>query len=446
MKLSKIQASLMAAAAMTMAGCTSYEIDMPENPEPAVGHEVSTMVVYEANPRLFSQNNECFPKLTERLDNIASMGCDVIWIMPIYEAGELESFGSPYCIRDFKKLNSKIGTADQFKSLVDKAHGLGMKVMLDWVANHTSWDNAWIKDHPDWYKHDENNHIVSPDNWPDVAQLDYSNADVAAAMQDAMLYWVNTYGIDGFRCDYADGVPESFWTSTIEKIHAVNEDFIMLAESANTNFFNCGFTWVYDWNSGSTVSGAFTGGKASEVVSEAASALSNLPEGKSMLRFVFNHDTASENAVDNMFGSVEAIPAAYVAVSMLGGTPLMYTTMEIAGLTGAQSFFDYKDFSASDFSAALAAEYGAINKAFKASAEVRRGVLADYSTKDVVCFTRSIPGQTLLVAVNTTGSVQTVRTPISFSEATMTDLIENKAVTVPMNIELQPYAYTILMN
>ena len=125
---------------------------------------------------------------------------------------------------------------------------------------------------------------------------------------------------------------------------------------------------------------------------------------------------------------------------------MIYTTMEIAGLTGAQSFFDYKDFSASDFSADLAAKYAAVNKAFKASAEVRRGMLADYSTKDVVCFTRSIPGLSLLVVVNTTGAEQSIRTPISFANATMTDLLNETTVTVPAEIQLQPYAYTILMN
>ncbi len=128
---------------------------------------------------------------------------------------------------------------------------------------------------------------------------------------------------------------------------------------------------------------------------------------------------------------------------MLNGTPMIYSSMDAEGLSGKLSFFEYRTL---DFSTTLSAEYKEINAAFKASAEVRRGELQDFSNSSVVCFTRSIPGHSLLVAVNTTGSTQTVKTPITLAGATMTDMLGGNSVTVPVVVELAPYAYTILIN
>ena len=98
------------------------------------------------------------------------------------------------------------------KELVDAAHAKGMKVILDWVANHTSWDNAWVTEHPDWYTQDANGNVVQPQEqpWADVADLNFDNETMQQAMIDAMKYWVTEIGIDGYRCDYAEGVPDAF--------------------------------------------------------------------------------------------------------------------------------------------------------------------------------------------------------------------------------------------
>lgn len=442
MKMTKIKAAAAAIAALAMSACTSYEIDMPANPEPTVGPEVSTQVIYEANPRFFAEQN-CLNALDAQLTRIADMGCDVLWIMPVFEPGELGSVGSPYCIRDFKALNPRYGTMADLKKLVDDAHGKGVKVILDWVSNHTSWDHPWIKEHPDRYEHDDQNRIVSPAGWADVAQLDYNNPATAAAMREAMMYWVEQTGIDGYRCDYVDGAPMEFWSTTIAELKAAHPDLIMLAETANADYYGCGFSMIYDWNCAGAISGAFNGGKPADVVSEAVTALSNVPAGKSILRFAFNHDTAAESSIDGLFGSVDAIPAAYAAAAMLGGTPMVYSAMDVEGLTGTMSFFGYTPLTFSD---ALTAKYKAINSAFRQSAEVRRGELADYSADNIVCFTRSIPGHTLLVAVNTANATRAVRTPIMLANSSMTDLLSGETVTVGEQVELAPYAYTILMN
>lgn len=432
-----------AIAAVAATGCTSYEIDMPSNPDqPVVGSEVPTDVIYEANPRFFADNN-CLAALNQHVDRISAMGNDILWIMPICEMGELDAIGSPYCIRDFKAMNPKYGTIDDLKTLVENAHSKGMKVILDWIANHTSWDCAWITEHPDWYVYDADGNIVSPESWVDVAQLDYSNPEVAAAMKDAMLYWFNEADLDGFRCDYAHGVPQAFWSDVTAELRAINPDVIMLAETNSSEFYDCGFDMLYDWDSYTTISAALTGGKPNTVTAEATKALANVPDGKSVLRFAFNHDVAATTNVDSKFGTPEGVPAAYVLASMLNGTPMIYSSMDVEGLTGPQSFFDYNPLTFSD---ALTDRYKAINSAFKASAEVRRGQLDDYSNSSVVCFTRSIPGHTLLVTVNATNSEQTIKTPIQLAGKTMKDLISGSDVTVPVTVTLPAYGYVIYMD
>lgn len=442
MKTKKIS-SILATVALAVTGCTSYEIDMPANPEaPAVGPEVSSNVIYQANPRFFG-DNECIKGLTNQVSRIASMDCDILWVMPVYEPGELNGIGSPYCVRNFTAVNPRYGTMADLENMVSAAHGAGMKVIFDWVANHTAWDCAWISEHPDWYVRNADGNIVSPSGWSDVAQLDFSNPEVGEAMKNAMLFWVDKLGIDGYRCDYADGVPHEFWSNTIEALRAKNADMIMIAETANYDYYADGFDMIYDWTSSTSISDAFKGGKPSDVVKKAAEALAKVPEGKSILRYAFNHDVAAENNVSTYFGSVDGIPAAYVLASMLNGTPMIYSSMDASGISGKLSFFNYTTL---DFSAELTGVYTAIDAAFQESAEVRRGELTDYSNSSVVCFTRSIPGHTLLVAVNVTGSAQTVRTPIQLAGASMTDLINGGTAAAPLVINLEPYAYTILMN
>lgn len=441
--MNKITSFIASVAAIAATACTSYEIDMPENPAaPVMGNEVSTNVIYQANPRFFGEN-DCLKGLTAQLPRISDMDCDILWVMPVYETGELNGIGSPYCIRNFKSINPRYGTMDDMKELVSTAHTKGMKVILDWVANHTAWDCPWITEHPDWYEKDADGNIISPSGWSDVAQLNFDNPEVRTAMKDAMSYWVDQLSIDGFRCDYVDGVPHDFWSNVITDLRATHPDMIMLAETANPDYYADGFDMIYDWECATTISTAFNGGKPSSIVKEASEALAKVPDGKSILRYVFNHDVAAENNVATMYGTPEGVPAAYVLAAMLNGTPMIYSSMDVEGLSGKLSFFDY---STLNFSTSLSDEYKIINSAFKASAEVRRGELRDYSNSSVVCFTRAIPGHSLLVAVNTTGSTQTVRTPISLAGAQMTDLIKGNSTTAPVSIELAPYSYTILMN
>ena len=179
--------------------------------------KTENIVLYEVNLRAFSSAGN-LQGVIDRLDNIRSLGVNVIWLMPIHPQGQLNGVGSPYAVRDYKAVGSEYGTLQDLRRLTTLAHERGMAVIMDWVANHTAWDNPWIRNR-DWYTQNNSGTIIHPagTNWQDVADLNYAKADMRQAMIDAMQYWVLEANIDGFRCDYADGVPAFFLERGITK-------------------------------------------------------------------------------------------------------------------------------------------------------------------------------------------------------------------------------------
>ena len=442
-----------AAAAMLFIGCSSGDKNedgpvnpSPNPPAPEVTSKMPDYVVYEANPRFFGTEN-CLNVLTSNLQRIANMGCDIVWIMPVCEPGTgPQSVGSPYCVKNYEAINPKYGTIADLQNLVKSAHGLGLKVILDWVPNHTAWDNPWVNEHPDWFMQ-RNGQIISPpgQNWNDVAQLNYENPEVATAMADAIKYWVTTADVDGFRFDYADSpnIPSSFWINLASDLKALKSDMLLLAESSNYSFYGYGYDMIYDWSSAPTIAKAFTSGRAASIVEEGVSAWEKVPEGDSILRYVFNHDTMSENPINSYYGSIDALPAAYVCTAFLNGTPLIYSGMDASGLTGKQSFFNYKTIT---FNEALTPVYKAINDAYKATNNVRAGSLTDYTTGSICAFTWTNGSKNLLVVVNCSGNTQDYVTPITLRYTTMNDLINGSSLSIPVTISLPAYGYAIYAN
>lgn len=445
MKLKFILSSLMLTSSLlSMGGCSNDDgNDMPTTSnEDAVS--ASDMVIYEANPRFFATDG-CLAAINARLDEIKAMGTTVLWLMPIYEPGELKSIGSPYCIKDYYSVNTRYGTLADLQSLVSNAHSLGMKVILDWVANHTSWDHEWITDHPDWYTQDSNGNIISPEeqNWTDVADLNFDNTDMRAAMIEAMKYWVTTADIDGFRCDYTDGVPHDFWTDAITQLRAINSDLIMLSESEGTDYFTDGFDMIYDWSYATLVSNLFKGSTTPiAFLSSASALLDDVPEGKHVMRYVNNHDVAMSYSMNSLYGSVDALEPAYVLTAMLDGIPLLYSSMETV-LEGRStlSFFSYIPLTWDDDREAV---YAKINEIYAATADVRGGSLGTYSTGNVVTFTRTTSSHVLLVMVNTTSEAASAKVPISISGTSMQNMLTGATVSsMPVDVELDGYGYAI---
>jgi len=297
--------------------------------------------IYQVNPKLYGSSG-AFGKIQARLDDIKALGTEFLYLMPVYAEGKKNAIGSPYCIQDFKAVNASYGTLAELKSLVDAAHAKGMKVMFDWVANHTSWDNPWVTEHPDWYEHKADGSIAWPTKdgeWKDVAQLDYKNKDLWAAMEDALSYWVTTLGIDGYRCDYAHGVRDDFWKEAIGKLKAQKPGFVMLAESDYERMFDDGFDIIFDRAMKSHMRTLFNGGKASDFVSWYKGDQDKAPAPKTKLFFVTNHDDATEAAPASQFKSKEGALAAYVLMAALNGSAMIYGSQEV-GYDKTINFFN----------------------------------------------------------------------------------------------------------
>ena len=206
------------------------------------------IVMYEVNIKTFTPAN--FQGVDARLDSIKALGVNVIWLMPTYPIGILKASGSPYAVKDYEGVNADFGTLDDLRNLVAQAHTKGMAVILDWEANDTSWDNAWITAHPNWYQQDGSGNIKQLSTYSDVAALNFSNTDMRTAMIRAMKYWVFTANVDGYRCDFADNAPADFWTQALDTLNTITtHKLIYLAEGTNgseiTDGFQLGYAFSY---------------------------------------------------------------------------------------------------------------------------------------------------------------------------------------------------------
>lgn len=435
--------ALVSAISTASFSCSSDEQDQPQAPVTDTAEPVSADLIYQANPRFFGSSNG-LKNLTERLGDIADMGYNILWVMPFYEHGSYKYIGSPYCVKDYKAVDPQLGTLDDMKALVNKAHSIGMKVIFDWVPNHTGWDHVWINSNTDYYKKTSSGAIEAPNGWTDVAQLDYSNPAMRAAMKDAMAYWVKETGIDGYRCDYAEGIPHDFWQEAIAELKALNPNFYMLAEGSDFNFYTDGFDSIYDWNFPSHLQ-KFTKGNGSgfDLVNASHDILQRVPAGKTILRYVSNHDFSSENDIVSYYGSQNALYAAYAATAFLGGTPMLYSSMEASGISGKLSFFDFRTLNWNREKMDI---FRTINQAYIRTADLRGGNMKVYTDNSMLCFTRQNANGTMLVVVNNANTTRKVATPDICKGMTMTELISGNSRTLSEEIELGAYEYAIFRN
>ena len=291
-------------------------------------------IIYQVNIRAFS-NQGNFAGVMARLDSIKALGINVIYLMPIYPVGAVNSVNSPYCVKDYVDINSEFGSLSDLRALIDNAHNKGMSVILDWVANHTSWDNAWITSHKDWYLKDANGNVMSPPGmgWNDVAQLNYSNAAMRLQMIKDMKYWVYTANVDGFRCDYADGPPFDFWTQAIDSLRNItSHKLLMLAESNNSVEFSTGFDYIFGFNFYGTLRNIYS---KNNTVTEIDALNKNdylyATNGQQVVRYITNHDVnGSDGTPLKLFGGTTGSMAAFVVVAYMKGVPMIYNGQEVA--------------------------------------------------------------------------------------------------------------------
>lgn len=408
--------------------------------------DVQDVAMYQVNPRVFAPQNS-LNAVTARLDSIKALGVNVIWVMPIYPIGVEKGKNSPYCIKDYTAIAPEFGTIDDFKNLVSECHKRGIGIILDWVANHTAWDHPWVNEHPEWYTHDEKADTIihpRPWDWLDVADLNYDNADMRKAMTDAMKFWITEVGIDGFRCDVADGVPADFWKDAISQLRkaAGKRHILMLAEGKSPdNFTVGGFDMNYGWDYKDVIVKVFDGSSAEELIKADKAEYESLPPGKVKLRFTTNHDHATEVEPCVQFKSDRGAMAAYVASIFPHGGALIYGSQEV-GYPDPINFFKFVpvDWTAKP---EIYKEYQSLIGLYNDNAALRKGETTYFPCEDAMVFKKGLDNEWFYVVVNVRDKEITVANPAEIVGKKLTDALTGKTITAEKEISLQPFEYHI---
>lgn len=408
--------------------------------------DTEDIIMYEVNLRAFSEQGN-FKGVQNRLDSIKNLGVNVIWLMPVYPVGELKGIGSPYSVRNYKEVNAEFGTLSDLRTLIKEAHDRNMAVILDWVGNHTSWDNPWIQN-KSWYNTDASGNIVSPNNWNDVADLNFSNNSMKKEMIKAMKYWVLEANIDGYRCDFADGVPYDFWKQAIDTLRKIpNHKLIMFAEGTRNDHFTAGFNLTFGWNFFGTMKEVFNQSQPASKLSGAnASDYSNVPQNSHILRFISNHD---DNAVDNApfetFKGNSGSLAAFAISLYMGGVPLIYNGQEV-GNTLKLSFFTRTPINWAT-NPDITAKYKKLIAFRKTSNAIRKGSIIYFNNNpDVVAFKKTSGAEQVLVLVNIRDKAVSYTPDGSVSNTTWTNALTGSTLNLETGINLDPFSYLILKN
>ena len=271
------------------------------------------------------------------------MGIDIIWLMPVNPIGVKNrkgTLGSEYSVMDYYAVNPEFGTMQEFKALVDTIHSMGMHVILDWVANHSSWDNKLVSEHPDWYtRTPEGNYQPTPwYDWEDIIDFDYNQPGIRAYMTEALKYWVKETGIDGYRCDVAGFIPIDFWENVRKELNSIKPVF-MLAEWESRDLHVHAFDMSYSWSLYDRLKEVTTGSKPiGGLVEYMAHDVNTFPPDAYRMTFTDNHDkNAWEGNQYSNFG--KGLEAAMVMSGTVNGMPLVYSGQE-AGLNRSLKFFD----------------------------------------------------------------------------------------------------------
>ena len=358
-------ASLLALAACASAAPVSQNLaNMPEEtpiyaPEPYVQVQhpawAQDAVIYQINTRQFTPEGT-FNAAREHLPRLKELGVDILWLMPIHPIGEVNrkgSLGSPYSIKDFFGVNPEFGTEADFNAFVDAAHAQGFKVILDWVANHTAWDNPLVSEHPEWYETDWKGdfHPTPWTDWADIIDLNYDDPGLRAYKTSALKYWVEEFGVDGYRCDVAGFVPLDFWETARAELDEIKPVF-MLAEwqqrDLHRKAFNASYGWAWKEAAQRIAKGQSDAGDLRGFLGDQ---ISTWPLDAYRMLYTENHD---QNAWDGSTGAIygDAYHAMLTLSFVTEGIPLIHNGQEVGNQNQLEFFerdpIDWGDYSHPD--------------------------------------------------------------------------------------------------
>lgn len=368
---------------------------------------VRDAVIYQIWERAYSQKGD-FNGITNDLDRLKNLGVDVLWLMPIHPIGQVKkkgTIGSPYAVRDYYGINPDYGTSADLKRLISEAHKRGLKVIIDVVINHSSWDNDLIRQHPEYYKKNDKGEIIPPvPDWADVAGFDYSNPGLRRYMIDMLKSWVRDYDLDGFRCDVALMIPTDFWDEARAEVDKVKHNTIWLAEAEKPDLLVHAFDLDYAWNMHGTLTEVLQGSKPAWALRKIwEDQIGTYPKNAIRMRFSDDHD---ERRALARFGEKGALAAQTLAFT-LDGVPLVYNGMEVGdgAESGAPALFERLPifWQIAERRPEFPRYYKAMIALRHSSVALRRGELTWLKNSDenrVLTFTRLSGNEELLVAIN----------------------------------------------
>lgn len=409
--------------------------------------------IYEVNIRQFTPEGN-FAAFEKHLPRLKDLGVDIIWLMPIHPIGEKNrkgTEGSYYSVKDYYEVNPEFGTKEEFKALVAKIHKMGMHVVLDWVANHSAWDNKLVTEHSDWYsKTKEGNFQPTPwYDWEDIIDFDYEKPALRKYMTDALKYWVKETDIDGYRCDVAGFIPVDFWDNVRKELDAIKPVF-MLAEWESRDLHKKAFDMTYSWSLWDKLHNVYKDEKTiGSLVEYMAHHESTFPKDGYRMTFTDNHDKNSwEGNQYSNFG--EALEACTVMDCTVAGMPLIYSGQE-AGLNRSLKFFD-KD--------TIQWKEHPLNNLFKKLFELKHknqalwngkfggNMVRIYSDKmnQVISFSREQNGDKVVTIINFSKSPIVVKLNTKYETGEYKNWFTNENVTIKdtQTISLKPYQYWVL--
>lgn len=415
---------------------------------------VKNATLYELNIRQFSQEGT-FKEVEKHLPRLKKMGIDIIWLMPVHPIGITNrkgSLGSYYSVKDYLGINEEFGTEKDFRNLVDAIHKKGMYVIIDWVANHTSWDNEMVTQHPEWYMKSRKGMFQSTPwrDYDDIIDLDYNHPELRKYMTDALKFWIKEFDIDGYRCDIASFVPIDFWENARKELDTIKPIF-MLAEAEDKELHHKAFDATYNWTLWNILHLIATNGVSAKMLSEAyiAEHVSIFPKEGIRMNFIDNHDKNSwEGNQYSNFG--DALKAATVFTVMMDGIPLIYSGQE-AGLDRSLEFFekdsiDWKLHENETLYTTLFELKHQNQALWNGSYGGEMVRIMNDQMDQIISFVREKNGDKVLAFFNLSKESANVQFDTSFDTGIYTDLFtgQQQAVSEKMILTMNPWEYLIL--
>ena len=413
-------------------------------------------VLYEMNVRQLTAEGT-LRAAEKKLKGLRDLGIDAIWLMPIYPIGiegRKGELGSYYSIKDYCAVNPEFGEMADLDSFVDKAHSLGMKVILDWVANHTARDAKWLKTKPaDWYEREADGTAKVPWDWTDTAKLNYANRDVWRGEIESMRFWIEKHNIDGFRCDMAMLVPIEFWQEAHKVLHAIKPDVFMLAEAEELNLFDHAFDMGYAWEIHHMMCDIAKGERRVwDLRNTLYADRERYPRSAMRMMFTSNHDENSwSGSEQSRFGQALEVMTALTFL-WEASMPLLYTGQEM-GYDHSFLFFD-KDAIPEEYQKR---EYSEMYRklialkhsqpALQAGERGGRIIEIENNAKDcLMTFVRETDDSRVVAILNLSPYTIHANYNNGIYAGTYTDAMTGEEVLLPVHLEqdIKPWGYTIL--